>query len=136
MILSYGVDVTDNGREKHVHYHFFDDPDNDGRDAVFGLDGPLHHLVNALKSAAAGYGIERRVLLLHGPVGSSKSTIVRMLKKGIERYSSTDGGALYTLGWVDENDPDECRGDPLVPDERGAAAFVPAPVPGERRSRN
>ena len=71
MILSYGVDVTEHGREKHVHYTFFDDPDNDGRDAVFGLDGALHHLVNALKSAAAGYGIERRVLLLHGPVGSS-----------------------------------------------------------------
>ena len=79
-----------------------------------------------MKSAAAGYGIERRVLLLHGPVGSSKSTIVRMLKKGIERYSSTDDGALYTLGWVDENDPDERRGDPLVPDERGAAPSVPA----------
>ncbi len=54
MILSYGVEVTETGREKHVHYRFFDDPDNDGRDAVFGLDGPLHHLVNALKSAAAG----------------------------------------------------------------------------------
>jgi serine protein kinase len=105
MILSYGVDVTESGREKQVHYRFFDDPDNDGRDAVFGLNGPLHQLVNALKSAAAGYGIERRVLLLHGPVGSSKSTIVRMLKKGIERYSSTDEGALYTLGWVDESDP-------------------------------
>ncbi len=105
MILSYGVDVTESGREKRVHYRFFDDPDNDGRDAVFGLEGALHHLVNAMKSAAAGYGIERRVLLLHGPVGSSKSTIVRMLKKGIERYSSTDAGALYTLGWVDDNDP-------------------------------
>ena len=88
MILSYGVDVTEAGREKRVHYRFFDDPDNDGRDAVFGLDGPLHHLVNALKSAAAGYGIERRVLLLHGPVGSSKSTIARLLKKGLERYSA------------------------------------------------
>jgi serine protein kinase len=40
-------------------------------------------------SAAAGYGIERRVLLLHGPVGSSKSTIVRLLKKGLERYPPT-----------------------------------------------
>ena len=47
MILSYGVDVTEKGREKHFHYRFFDDPDNDGKDAVFGLDGPLHHLVNA-----------------------------------------------------------------------------------------
>ena len=44
-------------------------------------------LVNAFKSAAKGYGIEKRVLLLHGPVGSSKSTIARLLKKGLERYS-------------------------------------------------
>ena len=93
--------MTESGREKRVHYRFFDDPDNDGRDAVFGLDRPLHHLVNAFKSAAAGYGIESRVLLLHGPVGSSKSTIARLLKKGLERYSATDDGALYTLGWVD-----------------------------------
>ncbi len=40
MILSYGMDVTESGREKHVHYRFFDDPDNDGRDAVFGLRRP------------------------------------------------------------------------------------------------
>lgn len=107
MILSYGVEVTETGREKHVHYRFFDDPENDGKDAVFGLDGPLGHLVNALKSAAAGYGIERRVLLLHGPVGSSKSTIARRLKKGLEQYSATDEGALYTLGWVDEENPQD-----------------------------
>ena len=107
MILSYGVEVNDNGREREYRYRFFDDPDNNGRDAVFGLRGPLHHLVNALKSAANGYGIERRVLLLHGPVGSSKSTIARLLKKGLERYSSTDEGALYTLGWVDEEDPQD-----------------------------
>jgi serine protein kinase len=106
MILSYGVEVTEAGREKETHYRFFDDPDNDGKDAVYGLRGPLAHLVNALKSAAAGYGIERRVLLLHGPVGSSKSTIARLLKKGLERYSSTDDGALYTLGWADEEEPD------------------------------
>src|SRR3954471_8413657 len=109
MILSYGVDVTESSREKHTHYRFFDDPDSQGRDAVFGLDGPLHHLVNALKSAAAGYGIERRGLLLHGPVGSSKSTIARLLKKGIERYSATDDGALYTLGWVSEESPEDAE---------------------------
>ena len=105
MILSYGVDSIERGREKRTHYRFFDDPDSDGRDAVFGLDDTLHHLVNALKSAAKGYGIERRVLLLHGPVGSSKSTIARLLKKGLERYSATEEGALFTLGWVDDEDP-------------------------------
>ena len=106
MILSYGVEVVDKGREQEHHYRFFDDPTGAGRDAVFGLRGPLHKLVNALKSAALEYGIEKRVLLLHGPVGSSKSTIVRLLKQGLERYSATDEGALYTLGWVDDENPE------------------------------
>ena len=60
------------------------------------------NLVNILKSAAHGYGTERRVLLLHGPVGSSKSTIARLLKKGLERYSRTDEGRLFTFGWKEE----------------------------------
>ncbi|NOY43239.1 MAG: serine protein kinase [Planctomycetes bacterium] len=107
MILSYDVKIVNKGREKEHHYHFFDDPENHGRDAVFGLREPLHKLVNALKSAAHEYGIEKRVLLLHGPVGSSKSTIARLLKQGVQRYSATDEGALYTLGWVNEEDPNE-----------------------------
>ena len=106
MILSYGSDTVEVGRDKMTVYRFFDDPDGGGKDAVFGLRRPLNQLVNALKSAAKGYGIERRVLLLHGPVGSSKSTIARLMKKGLERYSTTDEGALYTLGWVDEREPD------------------------------
>ena len=85
-----------------VRYKFFDDEDNDGKDAVFGLDVPLMKLVNVLRSAALGYGTEKRVILLHGPVGSAKSTICRMLKKGLEAYSKTDQGALYTFEWVDE----------------------------------
>ncbi|MCA9237390.1 MAG: serine protein kinase, partial [Planctomycetales bacterium] len=113
MILSYGVDVEEKGREKHYRYRFFEDPDNAGRDAVFGLRKPLHNLVNALKSAAHEYGIEKRVLLLHGPVGSSKSTIVRLLKQGLQRYSTTDDGALYTLGWVDEENPEEVHWCPM-----------------------
>ncbi len=59
-------------------------------------------LGNGLKAAALGYGTEKRVILLHGPVGSAKSTICRMLKKGLERYSFSDTGAVYTFDWVDE----------------------------------
>jgi serine protein kinase len=101
MVMSYGTEDYEEAREKKVHYRFFSDPDENGRDAVFGLEDALEALVNAFKSASKGYGIEKRVLLLHGPVGSSKSTIARMLKKGLERYSATDEGALYTLGWHD-----------------------------------
>ncbi len=102
MILSYGTETYEENRERKTRYRFFSDPDDQGRDAVFGLDAPLNLLVNAFKSAARGYGIEKRVLLLHGPVGSSKSTIARLLKKGLERYSAREDGALYSLGWIIE----------------------------------
>jgi serine protein kinase len=113
MILSYGTISYEVGREKRLRYKFFDDPDDHGRDGVFGLDGPLQALVNAFKSASQGFGIEKRVLLLHGPVGSSKSTIARMLKKGLERYSQTDAGALYTLGWTSLGDPNNIHWCPM-----------------------
>jgi len=113
MILSYGVERYEDARETRTRYRFFDDPDGQGRDAVFGLDEPLQHLVNAFKSAAKGYGIERRVLLLHGPVGSSKSTIARLLKKGLERYSGTDEGALYTLGWTGTDSSEDIQWCPM-----------------------
>jgi serine protein kinase len=106
MVMSYGVDTYEKAREKQTRYRFFDDPDHNGQDAVFGLEDALAALANAFKSAAKGYGIEKRVLLLHGPVGSSKSTIARLLKKGLERYSHSDGGALFTLGWVDLDKPE------------------------------
>jgi serine protein kinase len=106
MILSYSTTTYEVGREKRLRFKFFDDPDDHGRDAVFGLDAPLQALANAFKSAAQGFGIEKRVLLLHGPVGSSKSTIARLLKKGLEKYSQSDAGALYTLGWTSLSDSD------------------------------
>jgi len=101
--------ITERGKSEYVdfkkpvvRYKFFDDEENDGKDAVFGLDVPLMKLVNVLRSAALGYGTEKRVILLHGPVGSAKSTICRMLKKGLEQYAKTENGALYTFEWVDE----------------------------------
>ncbi|MEX2188096.1 MAG: serine protein kinase [Pirellulales bacterium] len=111
MIVSYGVEESGSSRDKQSTYPFFSDPEGNGRDAVFGLEDALHALVNAFMSAAKGYGIEKRVLLLHGPVGSSKSTIARVLKRGLERYSATDAGALYTLGWLSmdgDGDVDWC----------------------------
>ncbi len=115
MILSFGTQEYEDSRKKMIHYNFFDDPIDEGKDAVYGLDAYLMKLMNTLKAAAYRYGTEKRVLLLHGPVGSSKSTIVRLMKKGLEHYSRTDEGALYSYEWVDvpkyfddpENSPHE-----------------------------
>ncbi len=68
---------------------FFSDPSDSEADAIYGLDFALQSLVDLFRSAAEGYGTDKRILLLHGPVGSSKSTIARLLKKGAEHYSRT-----------------------------------------------
>ncbi|MCA9688145.1 MAG: serine protein kinase, partial [Myxococcales bacterium] len=100
MILSHGTEEYVDSKKKITRYRFFADEAHGGRDAIFGLDIPLMRLVNVIKAAALRYGTERRIILLHGPVGSSKSTIVRLLKKGLEEYSRTPEGALYTYEWV------------------------------------
>lgn len=109
MIVSYGTEEYTWNRETIIHYPFFDDPFDGGRDAIYGMDKSLMQLVQIFESAARRYGTEKRVLLLHGPVGSAKSTIVRLLKKGLEQYSRTKEGALYTFAWVDG--PDQKRMD-------------------------
>lgn len=107
MILSHGTEEYIEYKKRITKYRFFNDPFDNGKDAVFGLDVHLMKLVNAFRSAARRYGTEKRILLLHGPVGSAKSTVVRLLKKGIEAYSKTAEGALYSYSWTKNNIADE-----------------------------
>ncbi len=99
MILHFGMERYSKLRQDYVRYKFFTDPIGNGEDAIYGLEHSLMQLVDFFKSAAQGYGTERRILLLHGPVGSAKSTICRLIKKGLEYYSRLDQGAMYTFAW-------------------------------------
>ena len=63
MIISHGTEEVVVNKEKLIRYKFFEDPENQGQDAIFGLERTLINFVNILKSAANGYGTERRVLL-------------------------------------------------------------------------
>ncbi len=45
-------------------------------------------------------GTVNKVILLHGPNGSAKSSIVSALVRGMEAYSRTREGALYKHHWV------------------------------------
>jgi serine protein kinase len=129
MILSHGVEEAYEFKEKVVRYKFFTEYATRHGDGIFGIDRSLLQLVNAFKSAAKGYGTERRVLLLHGPVGSSKSTIARLLKRGLEDYSRTDAGMLFSFAWKMDNDnwaKDPMHGEPLqlIPPEHRTAVLA------------
>jgi len=87
MIINSGIE-EENGVKK---YKFFSD-------SMFGLDDAIERLVeDYFHSAARRLDVRKRVLLLMGPVSGGKSTIVHLLKKGMERFSRTDEGAVYAI---------------------------------------
>ena len=146
MVISYGREEYIDSKKRVFHYPFFDDPFEDGKDAIFGLDIPLMRLVHVLKSAALNYGTEKRIILLHGPVGSSKSTIARLLKKGLEHYSATEEGRLYSFEWHIPKElshisggteivPDPLHEDPLkiIPQEFRAKALAELGIGNEQQ---
>lgn len=122
MIIAHGTEDIYENKDKLTRFKFFTDFAARHGDGIYGLDRPLMQLVNTFKSAALGYGTERRVILLHGPVGSAKSTIARLLKRGLEEYSRTDAGMLYSFSWKNADGTftkDPMHGEPLqlVPEE-------------------
>ncbi len=64
---------------------------------LFGIDEALGRVIEYFKAASAGSEVGRRLLLLLGPPSGGKSTLVILLKRGLEEYSQTDEGALYAL---------------------------------------
>jgi serine protein kinase len=45
-------------------------------------------------------GINNKLLLLHGPNGSAKTSIVHAVMAGMEDYSRLAEGAIYTFNWI------------------------------------
>ncbi len=66
-------------------------------DELFGIDDALERLVDYFKAASAGSEVGRRLLLLLGPPSGGKSTLVILLKRGLEEYSHTEAGAIYGI---------------------------------------
>ncbi len=71
--------------------------DNPFSRELFGIDEALNRVVEYFKAASAGSEVGRRLLLLLGPPSGGKSTLVILLKRGLEEYCQTDEGALYGL---------------------------------------
>ena len=66
-------------------------------DELFGIDDPLARLVDYFRAASSGAEVGRRLLLLLGPPSGGKSTLVILLKRGLEEYSHTEAGAIYGI---------------------------------------
>ncbi|MGG2112982.1 PrkA family serine protein kinase [Lysinibacillus pakistanensis] len=87
MIKSAGVEERDGQKM----YKFF------GQE-IFGLETAIERLVEEyFHPAARRLDVRKRILLLMGPVSGGKSTIVTLLKRGLEHFSRTDEGAVYAI---------------------------------------
>lgn len=87
MIKSHGIEEK-NGQKT---YKFF-------QQEIFGLDRAVEKLMEEyFHSAARRLDVRKRILLLMGPVSGGKSTIVTMLKKGLEKFSRTEQGAVFAI---------------------------------------
>ncbi|MBY7145060.1 PrkA family serine protein kinase [Virgibacillus sp. NKC19-3] len=87
MIKNSGL-IEKDGRKM---YSFFGE-------AIFGLEEAIERLVEEyFHPAAKRLDVRKRILLLMGPVSGGKSTIVTMLKRGLEQFSRTDEGAVYAI---------------------------------------
>jgi len=87
MIKSAGIEEK-NGQKI---YKFFNNE-------IFGLESTIERLVEEyFHPAAKRLDVRKRILLLMGPVSGGKSTIVTLLKRGLEKFSRTDEGAVYAI---------------------------------------
>lgn len=86
------------GRDKD-RFRLFDVPFEDGQDRLIGQE-PSQQDIFRILSKFAKQGKVDHLILLHGPNGSAKSTLIACIQRALEFYSSTDEGALYRFNWV------------------------------------
>jgi len=70
-----------------------------GARPVIGLELVQKQIYQSL-TTFINQGQINKLILLHGPNGSAKSSIVQALMSGLETYSETPEGAQYSFSWV------------------------------------
>jgi predicted Ser/Thr protein kinase len=95
----FGTETVRTPRGPMTRWRLFDCPWDGGKDALQGQE-EIQAAVYRLVSNFAREGRTNRLILLHGPNGSAKSTFVACLQRGMEHYSTLDEGALYRFNWI------------------------------------
>lgn len=80
-------------------FTLFDCPWDGGRDRLVGQEEVQGRIYRSVTNFV-NEGAANKLVLLHGPNGSSKSTLVRCIGRGLEHFSHCDEGALYRFNWI------------------------------------
>jgi serine protein kinase len=90
MILSAGIEKVNHFGVERKKYKFFED-------VLFGIEDTIDGIMQYVNSAADRTETSRRLLLLYGPPSSGKSEIVARIKRGLERFTRSDEGAVFAI---------------------------------------
>ena len=82
-----------------TRWKLFDIPWDGGRERLVGQEDAQARVYRTLSNFTRE-GRTNKLILLHGPNGSAKSTLVACIARGLEYYSALDEGALYRFNWV------------------------------------
>ncbi|MBX7082439.1 MAG: serine protein kinase PrkA [Nannocystaceae bacterium] len=85
-----------------ISRHRLFDCEFDGWHRLVGQEEAQNELYDVL-SGFVRLGRVNKTLILHGPNGSAKSTMLESLQRALEVYCRTDRGALYRFAWVFPN---------------------------------
>lgn len=97
--LYYGTETVERPYGRFTRYKLFDCPFDGGRNRLVGHE-PVQGAVFGLISDFVREGRVNKLILLHGPNGSAKTSFISCLVRGLEHYSHQPEGALYTFNWV------------------------------------
>ncbi len=102
--LFYGKKVRPSEGGDVERFTLFDaDFDEGKRNRVIGHER-VQETIFGLLDNFARQGRVNKLIMLHGPNGSAKSTIVETMMRALEHYSTTDDGAIYRFNWVFPNE--------------------------------
>jgi serine protein kinase len=65
---------------------------------VFGQERAQNTIYSYINSFADNR--VNKIVILHGPNGSAKTSLVASMMKGMEEYSKTSDGSVYTFNWI------------------------------------
>jgi serine protein kinase len=97
--LYYGTEKLERPYGKLTRFKLFDCPFDGGRDPLIGHEA-VQEQVFGLVQDFVREGRVNKLILLHGPNGSAKSSFIACVLRALEHYSREPEGALYTFNWV------------------------------------
>ncbi len=102
LFTHYGTREVQRHYGRFTRWSLFDLPWEDEagrRDALVGQEAQQAEFFRALSNFGS-VGAVNRLVLLHGPNGSAKSTFAACVMRAMEAYAQVEEGALYQFSWV------------------------------------